>query len=90
VELLVEEEEHDGPVRLVERVPFDLVDSVVQGPIALGELVPAVSGVLVVVRWFSKVVVVLSEMVYSALEVLVPVGDLLMAQNVMVEEEQHD
>jgi hypothetical protein len=36
------------------------------------------------------VVVVLSGMAYSALEVLVPVGDLLIAQNVMVEEEQHD
>jgi hypothetical protein len=89
VELLVVVMEHDRPVKLAEQVPFDLVDLVVQGLIALGGWVPAVLVVLVV-RWFSKVVVVLNGMVYSALEMLVPVGDLLMAQNVMVEEEQHD
>jgi hypothetical protein len=49
VELLAVVEEHDGAVRLVEQVPFDLVDLVVQEPIALGELVPAA---LVVVRSF--------------------------------------
>jgi hypothetical protein len=83
-------EERDGPVKLVERVRFDLVDLVVRVLIALEGGVSMVQLVVLVVWSFSKVVVVPSGMVYSALEVPVPVGDLLMVYNVLVEVEQHD
>jgi hypothetical protein len=65
-------EERDEPVKPVERVQSILAGLVVQVPIALE------GGVVKVLRWFSKVLMVPSGMVHFALEVLVPVGDLLM------------